>query len=171
MLAWLLFSALSMIVMLPSDMVLYSHGRIPQAARFSVLETLGKIGIALAMAGHYGALGVAAGVAVWHWFVTLFCYLPAACRVAGLGPWELCRAALTGSSYGERDQAQRMANSIQGGVYVMCAAALAAGMRLLTPSEMFVACILISLLYVAVWANCTALPMWKRARMEAPAAL
>lgn len=83
-LAWLLFSALSMIVMLPSDIVLYSHGRIPQATRFSVLETLGMIGFALALASRYGALGVAAGVAIWHWCVNLFCFRR---RLAG---WPAC---------------------------------------------------------------------------------
>ncbi len=170
-LAWLLFSTLSMVVMLPSDLILYSHARIPQAVRFSVWETLGKIGLGLALAGRYGAVGVAAGIAVSHWCVNLFCYLPAACGVAGVRPWELCHTALTGNSSGERDQAQRTANRIQGSVYVLSAVALAAGMRVLTSPEMFVAFVLISLLYMAIWANCTAFPMWKRAQMEASAAL
>lgn len=172
-LAWLLMSSLSMVVMLPSDMVLYSHNRIRKAALFSILQTLGKIALALALARQYGALGVAAGVAMWHWCVNLFCFLPAACRVAEMSPLELWRVALTGHSreHGTQRAGEGRANLIQGGAFIFCAAALGSGMKFLGPLEMFVACILISLLYAGIWASCTAMPMWKRARREAPAAL
>jgi O-antigen/teichoic acid export membrane protein len=172
-LAWLLMSSLSTVVMLPSDLVLYSHDHVRQAALFSILQTLGKIALALAFARQYGAPGVAAAVAIWHWCVNLFFFLPAACRLAGLSSWELWRAALTGHSPERSDQSagDRRANLIQGGAFIVFAAALASGMKVLGTSEMFVACILISLLYAGIWASCTALPMWRRARMEAPAAL
>ena len=38
-LAWLLMSSLSMVMTLPSDMVLYSHNQIRKAALFSILQT------------------------------------------------------------------------------------------------------------------------------------
>jgi O-antigen/teichoic acid export membrane protein len=171
--AWLLMSSLSMVVMLPSDMVLYSHNQIRKAALFSILQTLGKIALALALARQYGALGVAVGIAVWHWSVNLFFMLPAACKVAELSPWELWRVALTGHNRkdGSQGAGDRKGNLIQGGAFVLCAVALGSGMKVLGTLEMFVACILISLLYAGIWANCTALPMWRRARMEASAAL
>jgi len=172
-LAWLLVSALSFVVMFPCDLVLYSHNRIPQAARFSLIETVGKIGLALLLAGRYGAVGVAAGVAIWHWCVNLSCYLPAACRVAEMRPWELWRAALTGTfrASGGPERSERMANRLQVGAFVVSAAALAGTTRHLAPAEVFAACGAVSLLYAATWMYCTAFPMWKRARTEAPAAL
>jgi O-antigen/teichoic acid export membrane protein len=161
-LAWLLVSSLSMVMMLPSDMVLYSHGHIKQAARFSVLQTLGKITVALALADRFGAVGVAAGVAIWHWCINLFFYLPAACRVAEMSPAELCRAALLGN---------RIPNMIQAAVFVMCTIALAVGMKIFGSTQMFGAFLLASLFYAAIWLYYTALPMRRRSRSEAPAAL
>jgi O-antigen/teichoic acid export membrane protein len=172
-LAWLLMSSLSMVMALASDMVLYSHDQIRKAALFSILQTLGKIALALALARQYGALGVAVGIAVWHWSVNLFFFLPAACKVAELSQWELWRVALTGHSRedGRQGAGDRRSNLIQGGAFVLCAVALGSGMKVLGTLEMFVACILTSLLYAGIWANCTALPMWRRARTEASAAL
>jgi O-antigen/teichoic acid export membrane protein len=172
-LAWLLMSSLSMVMALASDMVLYSHDQIRKAALFSILQTLGKIALALALARQYGALGVAVGIAVWHWSVNLFFFLPAACKVAELSQWELWRVALTGHSRedGRQGAGDRRGNLIQGGAFVLCAVALGSGMKVLGTLEMFVACILTSLLYAGIWANCTALPMWRRARTEASAAL
>ncbi|WP_348260951.1 oligosaccharide flippase family protein [Telmatobacter sp. DSM 110680] len=172
-LSWLMISALSMVILTPSDMVLYSHNRIGQAAWFSCIETLGKILVVLALAARYGAVGAAAGVAVWNWCVNLFCYLPAACKVAEMRPWELWRAALMGSSgaSGQQAQSERTSNLLQGGAYVACAVVLAVGVRHLAALEMFAACVGVSLLYFAVWVGCTALPMWRRASAEAPAVL
>jgi len=160
-LAYLLMSALSMVMMLPSDMVLYSHAHIKQAAGFSVLQTFGKVAVASALAGKFGAVGVAAGVTLWHWCVSLFFYFPAACRIAETGPIELWRAALSEN---------RTANVIQGAVFLFFVVALAVGMRVLGSTQMFVVFALISLLYAAIWFYYTALPMWRRSRNESPAA-
>jgi O-antigen/teichoic acid export membrane protein len=167
-LAWLLVSALSMAVALPSDMVLYSHGLIPKAARFSILQTAGKIGVAVALASRYGAIGVAAGVAIWHWSINLFVYLPAACRVAEMSPGELWRSTLIRKD--RQVAGDRRANLIQGVAFIICAALLASGMVVLKAPAMFVACVLVSLVYAGIWAACTALPMWRRARLKAAAA-
>jgi O-antigen/teichoic acid export membrane protein len=165
-LAWLLISSLSTIVMLPSDLVLYSHGRIPQAARFSVVETLGKIAVAILLAVRYGAAGVAAGVAIWHWCVNLFLYLPAACRVAEMRPYELwSKTLLEHSPKGN----QPSSNVMLGGAYVAGAAILAAGLRQLSTSEMLLLCVVICLLYSAVWISYTVLPMWRQAGTRASA--
>jgi len=155
-------------VALPSDMVLYSHGLIPKAARFSILQTAGKIGVAVALASRYGAIGVAAGVAIWHWSINLFVYLPAACRVAEMSPGELWRSTLIRED--RQVAGDRRANLIQGVAFIICAALLASGMVVLKAPAMFVACVLVSLVYAGIWAACTALPMWRRARLEAAAA-
>jgi O-antigen/teichoic acid export membrane protein len=161
-LAWLLLLALSQVLEFPSDLVLYSHDRIRQAARFSAIETVALVVAALALARPFGAAGVAAGVALAHWCVNLFGYLPEACRVAKMRPWELWRAALGG--FGGRQAVGQSAAFAAG------AAALWVGAHRLTPVEVFVACIAVGALYAAVWAACTLRPMWKAAKQEQPAA-
>ncbi|HEY1581107.1 MAG TPA: oligosaccharide flippase family protein [Terracidiphilus sp.] len=165
-LSWLLFSALAIILTLPSDIILYSHNRVRQAARFSILETLGKILIALALAARFGAVGVAAGVAIWHWCVNLFFYLPAACRVAEMHPSEIWRNTAIASS---RAKSDRTANLVLFIAYVAGIASLAVGMRILPASAVFAAFIFVCLLYAAVWVNFVALPMWRQARIKASA--
>jgi O-antigen/teichoic acid export membrane protein len=164
-LAWLLLLALSQVVEFPSDLVLYSHDRIRQAARFSVAETVGKIAFALALVVPFGAAGVAAGVAVWHWCVNLFGYLPEACQVAEMRPQELWREALSGSG------GQGTTGSGAGQVAVFAAGALAlyVGSRHLPAAAVFVACAAVCAIYAAVWLACTARPMWKAPRRDLPA--
>ena len=165
-LACLLISSLSTVVMLPSDLVLYSHGRIPQAARFSIVETVGKIAVALVLAARFGAVGVAAGVALWHWCVNLFLYLPAACRVAQMRPSQLWRAALFENA---QRGSQARPTLIQGGAYIAGAAILVAGVRQLSTTEMFLICVLVSLVYASVWISYTVLPMWRHTRTRTSA--
>jgi len=159
-LACLLVSALSIVVTLPSDLVLYSHGRIPQAARFSIVETLGKIAVALVLALRYGAVGVAAGVAVWHWCVNLFLYLPAACRVAEMRPSQLWSTTLSESS--QRASKPRLA-LVLGGAYLGGAVLLAAGLQHFSTTEMFLLCLAISLIYSLLWIKYMVYPMWRHA--------
>ena len=63
-LGWLLVFALSQVLEFPSDLVLYSHGRIRQAARFSLIESVAKIAAVLALVTPFGAAGAAVGVAL-----------------------------------------------------------------------------------------------------------
>lgn len=163
-LAFLLISALAIILTLPSDIVLYSHHRIRQAARFSIVETIGKIAIALALAARFGAVGVAAGVAAWHWCVNLFLYLPAACRVADIRPSEIWRS---GAAANSDPVSNRTADLVLAGSYLAGAASLFFGMRLLATPIIFGGFILVSLVYAAVWIRFAALPMWRQARIEA----
>jgi peptidoglycan biosynthesis protein MviN/MurJ (putative lipid II flippase) len=157
-LVWLLVSALSQVTEFSSDLVLYSHDRIRQAARFSVIETVGKIVCALALVVPFGAAGVAAGVAFWHWCVNLFGYLPEASRVAAIKPWELWRGALMGGGKGSAGQ---------GVAFVAGAAALYGCSRNLPPVAVFGACAVVCAIYAGVWLACTALPMWKAAQRDA----
>ena len=165
-LSFLLISALSTIVVLPSDMVLYSHGRVPQAARFSIVETLGKIAVALVLATRFGAVGVAAGVAVWHWCVNLFLYFPAACRVAEIRIFQLWRATFF-------ERAQRASNTsptlILGSAYIAGAAILMVGVGQLSTLEMLLLCAVSSLGYCLVWMHYTVLPMWRQGRARVSA--
>jgi O-antigen/teichoic acid export membrane protein len=147
-LVWLLLYAFSQVMELPCDMVLYSHERIRLAARFSVIETLGKIAFSLALVVPFGAVGVAAGIAIWHWCVNLFFYLPEACRVAEIRPWELWRAGLAGSAR-------------QGAAFVAGAAALYGCSRYLPAAGVFAACLAVCAVYAGIWLACTALPMWR----------
>jgi O-antigen/teichoic acid export membrane protein len=165
-LACLLISALAIILTLPSDIILYSHHRIRQAARFSIIETLGKIAIAVALAARFGAVGVAAGVAAWHWCVNLFLYLPAACKVADVRPSELWRNAAAANPGAGNN---RTGDLVLAGTYLTGAASLSFGLRFLATPVIFVGLILVSLVYAAVWIRFAALPMWKQARTEAPA--
>jgi O-antigen/teichoic acid export membrane protein len=160
-LAWLLIASISLTTEFPSDLVLYSHDRIAQAARFSIWETVGKIVVALALAEPFGAAGVAAGVALWHWCVNLFAYLPAACRVAGIAPWEPWAQSLAAG--------WRRAAAGQAAAFALGAGALLAAVRLLPQAWSFVACGVVSLLYAAVWGVFTALPMWRASRRAAAA--
>ena len=172
-LVWLLISSLSMVFMLPSDMVLYSHNQVPRVARLSVLQTLGKIGVALMLAGRYGAVGVAAGVALWHWCVNLLFYLPAACRVAEIRPSELWRTALGVNTRSDRREtaSDRNGSLVQAAAFLAGVLGLFSVSRVRSALELFVACVGVSILYFAIWTACTALPMWRRARAEAEAAL
>ena len=162
-LAFLLISSLSNVLALPSDLVLYSHGRIPQAARFSIVETLGKIGVAVVLAVRYGAVGVAAGVAVWHWCTNLYLYLPAASRVAEMRPSQLWRATLLEGAHGPRTIGT-LALGYIGGVAI-----LAWGARWLSSAEAVLLCLVISILYGAVWVGWMVRPMWRNASARASA--
>jgi len=161
-LACLLISSLSIIVMLPSDMVLYSHGQIRQAARFSIAETVGKVAVALLLAARFGAVGVAAGIALWHWCVNLFLYFPAACKVAKLQPAQLWAKTLW-------DGAGAKELVIVGCAYVAGLGVLTVGVRLLPTLGICVLFGAISVLYCSAWAVYTALPMWRNARARASA--
>lgn len=167
--ACLLVSSLSIILMLPSDMVLYSHGRIPQAARFSIVETIGKVSVGLLLAGRYGAVGVAAGVAVWHWCVHLFLYFPAACSVAEMRPGRLLRSALLGGSEVGRVGKPESALILLGGAYAGGAAVLVAGIHLLSAPGVCALCALMCLFYGSAWASHTVIPMWRQARSRTTA--
>lgn len=163
-LAWLMISALAIILALPSDIVLYSHNRIRQAAQFSILETAGKIAIALALAVRYGAVGVAAGIAVWHWCVCLFFYLPAACRVAEMHPSEIWANAMAPDT-----RQNRTVPVVLGLTYTGGALALFIAVQMLPTLDAFAAFIIVSLFYLAVWISFVARPMWRQARTGAPA--
>jgi O-antigen/teichoic acid export membrane protein len=156
MVALLLF-VLSQVVEIPSDLVLYSHGRIRRAARLSMIESGAKIALVLALVVPYGAAGVAAGAALAHWSVNLFGYMPQACRVAHLRPRELWRRALSG--YGSR----------QAALFGTMAAALSVGSRTLPPSAVFAGCAAACLIYAGVWLAYTARPMWKAEVRKLPA--
>jgi O-antigen/teichoic acid export membrane protein len=147
-LVWLLVSAMSQVMEFPSDLVLYSHDRIRQAAGFSVIETMGKILFALALVVPFGAAGVAAGVAIWHWCVNLFFYLPAACRVASIRPLDLWRGSVTGGF-------------AQVAAFVFGVIALCACSRRFTPMGVFAALAAVCLMHSGVWLWATALPIWK----------
>lgn len=140
-LAWLLLLALSQVVEFPSDLVLYSHDRIRRAARFSVVETAGKVALALALARPFGAAGVAAGIALWHWCVNLGGYLPEACRVAQMRAGELWRVALF-----EGDGQGTLLALFAGG-----AALLFIASRHLPALAVFAACVAVSATYAGVW--------------------
>jgi len=147
-LVWLLVASLSQVLEFPSDLVLYTHDRIDKAARFSAVETVGKIGFALALVVPFGAVGVAAGAALSHWLVNLFCYLPEACRVADIRPRELWCAGLTGSAR-------------QGAAFVAGVAVLYGCSRYLPSAVVFAACLSVCALYAVIWLASTALPMWR----------
>ncbi len=147
-LVWLLVLGMSRVLELPSELVLYSHDRIRQAAGFSVIETVGKILFALALVVPFGAAGVAAGVAVWHWCVNLFFYLPAACRVAAIRPLDLWRGCVAGGF-------------VQVATFIFGVVALSACSRSLTPLEVFAALAVVCLMHGGIWLWVTALPIWK----------
>ncbi|HEX8926928.1 MAG TPA: lipid II flippase MurJ, partial [Terriglobales bacterium] len=165
-LACLLISSLSIIVMLPSDLVLYSHGQIPQAARFSIAETVGKVAVTLLLAARFGAVGVAAGIALWHWCVNLFLYFPAACKVAKLRPAQLWARTLW---EGEHETGGATALVIVGCAYIAGVGVLAAGVRLLSTLEICILFSVTSILYCSAWTAYTVLPMWRDARARASA--
>lgn len=161
-LACLLISSLSIIVMLPSDMVLYSHGKIRQAARFSIAETVGKVAVVLLLAARFGAVGVAAGIALWHWCVNLFLYFPAACKVAKLRPAQLWVETLW-------DGTGAKGLVITGFAYVAGLGVLTLGVRLLSTLEICVLFAATSIFYCSAWAVFTGRPMWRNARARASA--
>jgi O-antigen/teichoic acid export membrane protein len=156
-LVWLLVFALSQVLEIPSDLVLYSHGRIRQAARFSIIESAAKIATVLALVVPFGAAGAAAGVALTHWSVNLFGYLPEACRVARLRRSELWREALAGNR----------------GLAAVCAAGAAilyTASRQFPATWVFVACAGVCVIHAAVWLASTVLPMRKGEARNAAAA-
>jgi O-antigen/teichoic acid export membrane protein len=145
-LVWLLASALTQALMLPSDIVLYTHGQIPLAARFSLIETAAKIALPVCLVFRFGVAGVAAGVALAHCFVHLCFYLPAACHIAEITPGSLLREARRGS-------AATTATFALGAIMLaFCAAAL-------QPVLAFVMCIVAALIYAGVWITTIALPL------------
>ena len=147
-LAWLLVFALSQVLEFPSDLVLYSHDRIRQAARFAMIESIAKIAAVLALVVPFGAAGAAAGIALTHWAVNLFAYLPEACRVAQARPFELGREALAGNGW--------LAAACAAGAAVLYVAS-----GRLPAAWVFGACAAVCAIYGAIWLCCTVLPMKK----------
>jgi O-antigen/teichoic acid export membrane protein len=154
-LVWLLLSGFSHVLELPSELVLYSHDRVRQAAGYSVVETVGKILFALALVVPFGAAGVAAGVAIWHLCVNLFFYLPEACRVAAIRPTDLWRRSLTG-------------NMSQFATFVFGVIALCLCSRYLASLAVFAALAAICVMHGCVWLYCVALPMSRASRSDSP---
>lgn len=144
--AWLLVLAISRVLEHPSEVMLFSHDRVKAAARFSAIETTGKIAFALALALPFGAAGVAAGAAVCHWCVNLFFYLPEACRAAQTRPLELLRTAVKG-------------NSMLIGAFAIGTCTLAWCSHALSTSISFAAFAGISVVYAALWLFSTPLPI------------
>lgn len=150
-LVWQLAFCLSQVLEIPSDLVLYSNGQIPMAARFSLVETLLKIVLAFTFVFRWGAVGVAAAVALSHWAVNLIFYLPAACRSIGLRVGELMAHAFRSTN--------KMWIAILAG-----GAVLGLMTRYKASPQSFAACLIITVAYGIGWLKFSALPLGKISR-------
>jgi O-antigen/teichoic acid export membrane protein len=86
---WLLVAVPALAIVRPAEEVLYATGGVRSSARITMVEAIANISLSLALVFRYGAAGVAAASAITHVAVTLFWYVPTACRAVGMSGWRL----------------------------------------------------------------------------------
>lgn len=145
---WLLLAMFSLALEHSSDLLLYSRGQVPTAARIAILEAVANIALSVALVFRYGAAGLAAGTAISHLVISLTWYTPTACKQVNLPYRRLWSGALSGSGILM--------------VFLLASAAAMAGVwQFLSPWTRIGAGVLCGIIYAGLWANQIALPMWR----------
>ncbi len=93
---WLLLGAFSQAIAYASDLLLYSCGEVKKAAKISLWSGTASVLAALALVSHYGAVGLAAGMAITQLILNGGWFTLAACRLAGVSLSALLRAMFQG---------------------------------------------------------------------------
>ncbi len=94
---WLLVAMFSVALEAPSDMLLYAADQPKRAARVAMVESAATVLLGLLLLLRFGAVGLAAGIAIGHLLLNVLWYTPSACRVAGIPLRRLYLNALRGT--------------------------------------------------------------------------
>ncbi len=145
---WLLLAGLSLAMSYSSDLLLYARGEIRTAARIASFESVANVALSLVLVFRYGAAGLAAGTAITRIAANLFGWAPAACRAAGIRLPDLARAVTAGDAVA---------------LALLAVETLIIGLarQALPPAGVVVAGVIAGVIYLAVWAQRTAIPLWR----------
>ena len=145
---WLLLAALSQALTYPSDLLLYACGRVKEAAKISVISSAISILAALLLVSRYGAVGLAAGMAVTQLIFNCGWFTWAACRVSGTSPSALLRALFAGLAWPLAALAAEILISRAIWTY-------------LSSLWLVIVAAVAGLIYLALWGLYTALPLYR----------
>lgn len=142
---WLSIAALSQALTYPSDLLLYACAKVKKAATISLWSNTTSILAGLALVSRYGAVGLAAGMAVTQLLFNCGWFSLAACRVSGTSPAALIRASFDGMLWP---------------IALLAAEALVARAvwTRLSPLELVIVGVIFGVVYLAFWGLRTALP-------------
>ncbi len=93
---WLLLGALAYAFAYASDLILYASGHVRSAAFIALLGGLASTVSGLLLVPHYGATGLAAGMAVSQLSINCTLFTFAACKICGISLAQLLRYAVEG---------------------------------------------------------------------------
>jgi len=93
---WLLLAAFSHALTYSSDLLLYASGKVKKAALISSCAGLASVVGALLLVSRYGAVGLAAGMAVTQLVINCGWFTVAACRLSGTSLWTLLKVVVDG---------------------------------------------------------------------------
>lgn len=96
---WLLIGAFSQAIAYSSDLLLYSCGEVKKAAKISLWSSAVSVLSALLLVSHYGAAGLAAGMAISQLILNGGWFTLTACRLAGVSLSTLLRALFGGLTW------------------------------------------------------------------------
>ena len=145
---WLLLAALSQALTYPSDLVLYACGMVKKAAWISLVSSAASLIAAALLVFRYGAAGMAAGMAVTQLVFNCGLFTFAACRATGTSPSVLLRNLFEGMPW----------------PIAVLAAEISVSLALwphLSPLGLVVIAFTAGLIYLALWARRTALPIYR----------
>jgi O-antigen/teichoic acid export membrane protein len=145
---WLLLVALSQALTYPSDLLLYACGEVKRAAVISMCSSGISIVAAILLVSHYGAAGLAAGMAVTQLIFNCGWFTWAACCISETSAVEILRALFSGLS-------------LPGAVLFAEIAVMLALAPHLAAIWLIVAAFVAGTVYLALWGLRTALPIYR----------
>ena len=151
-LQWLLLWVFAQSISYPSDEVLYACGQVRRSFQLSLITSAVALLGAIFLTPRYGAAGLAAAIALGQLLAACPLYLASGIRVSGASPRRLLQAAVRGMFL----PAVTLLLAVV--TVLFFAAHLSLAVQLLAATAS-------GLLYFALWARSTALPLY-RARAE-----
>ena len=93
---WLLLAAFSHAIAYSSDLLLFACGQVKKAASISILAGVVSVASALLLVPRFGAIGLAAGLAVTQLVINCTLFTIAACKLSGTHLWTLIKVLFDG---------------------------------------------------------------------------
>ncbi len=145
---WLLLAALSHAFTYSSDLLLYACGQVKKAAWIASWAGLASVAGALLLVSRYGAVGMAAGMAVTQLVINCGWFTTAACKLSQTSPWTLLRVVLDGIFWPLVALAAEMA-------FIWSIS------RYLSPLWLVLSALICGCTYIGLWGARTALPLYR----------
>jgi len=154
-LRWLLLAALSHALAYSSDLLLYACGQVKKAAWISGCAGVASVVAALLLVSRYGAVGLAAGMAITQLGVNCAWFTLAACKLSKTSPWTLLKTVLEGLFW-------------PGAILAIEVALVWTIAPRLSPFWLVLSALICGGSYIALWGVRTAIPLY-RGQMETAA--